>query len=77
MYTLGLSQLSVYITVAMNTDGFFSYQCIYMLYFLYDRAAKVLYDRAGTILVLVCGYAWVIFFVSDNIWVLDGCTYWI
>ena len=28
VYTLGLSQLSVFIAVAMNTDGFFSYQCI-------------------------------------------------
>ena len=27
-YTLGLSQLLVFIAVAMNTDGFFSYQCI-------------------------------------------------
>ena len=27
---------------------------MYMLYFLYDRAAKFLYDRAGTVLVLVC-----------------------
>ena len=35
---------------------------MYTLYFLYDRAAKFLYDRAGTVLVLVCGYAWVIFF---------------
>ena len=51
VYTLGLSQLSVFIAVATNTDGFFSYQCKYMLYFLYDRAAKFLYDRAGTVLV--------------------------
>ena len=32
MYTLGLSQLSVFIAVAMNTDGFFSYQCICFIF---------------------------------------------
>ena len=32
VYTLGLSQLSVYIAVAMNTDGFFSYQCICFIF---------------------------------------------
>ena len=32
VYTLGLSQLSVLIAVAMNTDGFFSYQCICFIF---------------------------------------------
>ena len=32
MYTLGLSQLLVFIAVAMNTDGFFSYQCIRFIF---------------------------------------------
>ena len=31
-YSLGLSQLSVFIAVAMNTDGFFSYQCIRFIF---------------------------------------------
>ena len=31
-YTLGLSQLFVFIAVAMNTDGFFSYQCIRFIF---------------------------------------------
>ena len=31
-YTLGLSQLLVFIAVAMNTDGFFSYQCIRFIF---------------------------------------------
>ena len=31
-YTLRLSQLSVFIAVAMNTDGFFSYQCIRFIF---------------------------------------------
>ena len=31
-YTLGLSQLLVFIAVAMNTDGFFSYQCICFIF---------------------------------------------
>ena len=30
--TLGLSQLSVFIVIAMNTDGFFSYQCICFIF---------------------------------------------
>ena len=33
-YTLGLSQLLVFIVVAMNTDGFFSYQCICFIFFM-------------------------------------------
>ena len=32
VYTLRLSQLSVFIAVAMNTDGFFSYQCISFIF---------------------------------------------
>ena len=32
MYTLGLSQLLVFIVVAMNIDGFFSYQCIRFIF---------------------------------------------
>ena len=31
-YTLGLSQLLAFIAVAMNTDGFFSYQCICFIF---------------------------------------------
>ena len=31
-YTSGLSQLLVFIAVAMNTDGFFSYQCIRFIF---------------------------------------------
>ena len=31
-YTLELSQLLVFIAVAMNTDGFFSYQCICFIF---------------------------------------------
>ena len=31
-YTLGLSQQSVFIAVAMNTNGFFSYQCIRFIF---------------------------------------------
>ena len=31
-YTMGLSQLLVFIAVAMNTDGFFSYQCIRFIF---------------------------------------------
>ena len=31
-YTLGLSQLLVFIAVAMNTGGFFSYQCIHFIF---------------------------------------------
>ena len=46
-YTLGLSQLLVFIAVATNTDGFFSYQCI-RFFFLYDQAANFLCGRAGT-----------------------------
>ena len=32
VYILGLSQLSVFIAVAMNIDGFFSYQCIRFIF---------------------------------------------
>ena len=32
VYTWGLSQLSVFIAVAMNTDGFFRYQCICFIF---------------------------------------------
>ena len=35
-YTLGLSQLLVFIAVAMNTDGFFSYQCIRFIFFMIE-----------------------------------------
>ena len=31
-YTLGLSQLSVFRVVAMNIDGFFSYQCMRFIF---------------------------------------------
>ena len=31
-YTLGLSQLLVFLVVAMNTDGFISYQCIRFIF---------------------------------------------
>ena len=74
MYTLGLSQLSVFIAVAMNTDGFFSYQCICFIFSMIEL-------RNFSIIELVLYlYLYVVmpgssFFVSDNIWVLDGCTY--
>ena len=32
VYTLGLSQLLAFIAVAMNTDSFFSYQCICFIF---------------------------------------------
>ena len=35
-YTLGLSQLLVFIAVAMNTNGFFSYQCIRFIFFMIE-----------------------------------------
>ena len=35
-YTLGLSQLLVFIAFAMNTDGFFSYQCIRFIFVMIE-----------------------------------------
>ena len=55
VYTLGLSQQSVFIAVFMNTDGFFSYQCIRFIFSMIE-----LRNYSGN--VLVCGYAWVIFY---------------
>ena len=72
--TLGLSQLSVFIAVATNTDGFFSYQCIYFIFSMielrkFSMIELVLYLYLN---VVMHGSS---FYVSDNIWVLDGCTY--
>ena len=44
-YTLGLSQLSIFIVVTINTDGFFSYQCIRFIFSMIELR----YDRHGTI----------------------------
>ena len=35
-YTLGLSQLLVFIAVAMNTDGFFSYKCLRFIFLMIE-----------------------------------------
>ena len=38
----------VFIAVAMNTDGFFSYQCMRFIFSM-NRAPNFFYDRAGTV----------------------------
>ena len=70
-YTLGLSQLSV-IAVAMNTDGFFSYQCICFILIELRKFSMIELVLYLYLYVVMHGSS---FFVSDNIWVLDGCTY--
>ena len=57
VYTLGLSQLTVFIAVAMNIDGFFSYQCIRFIFSMTKLRNFSMIEP-----VLVCGYAWVISF---------------
>ena len=74
MYTLGLSQPSVFIAIAMNTDGFFSYQCICFIFSMIEL------QNFSMIELVLYLYLYVVmhgssFCVSDNIWVLDGCTY--
>ena len=59
MYTLGLSQLLVFIAVAMKTDGFFSYQCIRFIFSMievrnFSMIEPVLYVKYVDLNIIMC-----------------------
>ena len=74
VYTLGLSQLSVFIAVAMNTDDFFSYQCICFIFSMIELRNFSMIELVLYLYLYVVMHGSSLF-VSDNIWVLDGITY--